>query len=348
MFSMEKLNNYTLKDMGQILGLKKSQVANIRAGKRELSALEVLLIKQSEDDLGLRFFNWLPDEKLFWHNVETLQSHLVIEDNEMAKMFSLEQRPFRFLRSNSKTLPWTSTEYFHLRYKIHPALWFSYELDCECLAKNIKSTFRSNAYLPTIFEGGGSKMRVLANLINFVHQKWGDDAAESLKASLQITQESLNFEKDISIRIFSSLHQRLRFFGAQDHHFEEMGAFNRLNRKNKAQLSQKVPPHLSQTHEVMKYFFQKLVGKLDLNRSFVVLKSDSKAISILAKPTEIFKKSYLPEQPFAQYEIALYIKGHIKVIPTYFGFNELSEVSMDFNPATGEAVYTGIIDSIKS
>lgn len=342
MFDMEKLNNYTLKDMGQILGLKKSQVANIRAGKRDLNALEVLLIKQNEDDLGLRFFNWLPDEKLFWDNIEALQSLLLIEDSEMAKMFSLEQRPFRFLRSNSKSLPWTSTEYFHLRYKIHPALWFSHELDCECLAKNIQSTFRSNAYLPTIFEGGGSKMRTLANSIQYTKKTWGEECSNALLAAMQITQNSLSFsEKSISIRAFATLHQKLRSFGAEDRHFIEMGYNNVANENNRKMFAQQIPSSCDSLPKIMVFFNNYLISKIDTNKTYQLIESSTKFIKFVAVPTHNFSNSFAPAPAFSQYEIALFAQGHFKVTPTYFGYKEFDRISLEFDDESGCATYTG-------
>lgn len=339
MFHVEILNQQTLQSAEKILGLKKSQIANIRAGKRELTALEALQLRQSQSDPLLCFFNWKADNKVFWNNLESLQALLGYSDQKMANAFSYNLRAFRLSRSKVKSLPWNCCEYFGYRYKVHPALWFTSELDVECLAKNILSPFKSNAYLPHIYEGGGSKMRLLANLLSYVQGTWGDNAAETLKSSLQVTQESLNFDKSISIRIFSEFHKRLRAYGACDHHFEEMGAYNKLNQKNRKILSQKIPEELIAPHKIMHYFIEHLVKSLDVNRSFKVLKSTPTDFVIEARPTQVFINAYLPDKPFAEYEIALYVKGHTKVIPTYFGLKEFKSVSLEFNQRDGSAIY---------
>lgn len=340
MFHVEILNQYTLEVAGQILGLKKSQVANIKAGTRSLTALEALLLRQSCGDRLLSFFNWESNEKIFWMNIETLQSHLNYNDAQMAQAFSCSLRIFRHSRSKAKSLPWNCCEYFGRRYKVHPALWFTNDVDIECLGDNIISPFRSNAYIPKRFEGGGSKMRLLANLVTYVHNKWGDEAAETLKSSLQITQESLNFEKDVSIRTFSEFHARLRAYGASDDDFDLMGQYNRQNAKNRRLLSQKVPADCKTYNQVFVHFLEKLIKTQEINRKFTVLKNTTTEICIKTEPTDVFLAAYLPQKPFAEHEIALYIKGHLKVIPTYFGLKEFESVLLDFDSKSGNALYT--------
>ena len=339
MIHMEILNQFPLDLAGQILGLKKSQVANIKAGTRELTALEVLLLRQSCDDRLLHFFNWTPDEYLFWRNVEELQSRLKFSDDKMAQAFSVSIRIFRHSRSIVKSLPWVCCEYFGMRFKLHPALWFTTDIDIKCLADNIASPFRSNAYIPSRFEGGGSKMRLLANLVTYVHNKWGDETAEALKSALQITQESLNFEKSVSIRAFSEFHSKLRIFGATDDDYESMGQYNRQNSKNRRLLSQKTPAHCKSFNQIIVHFIENLITTQEINRKFTIEKNTKNEIWIRTEPTQVFLQAYLPDPPFAEYEIALYIKGHIKVIPAYFCLPEFTEVKLEFDSTTGVALY---------
>tara|TARA_R110000868_G_scaffold306986_4_gene568449 strand:- start:7869 stop:8906 length:1038 start_codon:yes stop_codon:yes gene_type:complete len=340
MFDVEKINQHTLTRIGNIIGLQKSQVANIRAGKRELSALEVILINESEDNLILRFFNWQADELLFWNNIESLQSQIKKTDAQMAELFSLDQRTYRFHRAKGKSFAWKSCDYFYLRYKIHPLLWFSPDFDIDCLAKNINSPFKSNAYLPAIFEGGGSRMRTFANTIQYTKNTWGAEYANALLSAMQITQESLSFsEKSISIRVFATLHQKLRSFGAQDKHFVEMGSNNVVNESNRKMFSQLVPSEYKTVPEILKYFADHLVSKIDTNKVYSVLDSTSDYLKVKVTPSAAFIASFEAQHPFSQYEIALFAKGHMKITPTYFGLKPFERVEMEFNEVNGEAIY---------
>lgn len=342
MFDMEILNNSSLNCTGNILGLKKSQVANLRAGTRELTTLEVLLLKQASLDQELLFFNWRADELLFWTQVEKLQADLEYDDLMMASTFSTPLRNFRFARSRAKSLPWSSCNFFYMKFKIHPALWFSEDFDTECLAKNIRSVFKNTAYLPQIFEGGGSKMRTLSNSIQFVAQTWGENYSRALINSLQITPESLAFpEKSISLRVFATIHKKLRAFGAQDEHFIGMGAFNRTNERNRRMFAQHIPEKLSKQHEIMNYFVSKMINRVDVNKNYSVVAIDKHQFKAIAKPTETFTESFLPDSPFSEYEIALFALGHFKILPTYFGFPELQNISIEFDQDSGIARYFG-------
>src|SRR5690606_39551353 len=149
---MEILSQLSLIEAGHLLGLKKSQVANIRAGQRELSALESALLDEFQCPRELLFFNWLRDDLRFWANVEQLQSVLRYNDAQMSEHFSTTLKCFRFSRSRAKSLPQSSVNYFFLRYQFHPIMWFSPDADIDCLALNITSPFKSNAYLPKRFE----------------------------------------------------------------------------------------------------------------------------------------------------------------------------------------------------
>lgn len=342
MFDVEILNQSSLNSTGNILGLKKSQVANLRAGTRELTALEVLLLKQANLDQELLFFNWQADELLFWTQLEKLQADLGYNDSMMASTFSIPVRNFRFARSRAKSLPWSSCNFFYMKFKIHPALWFSEDFDTGCLARNILSVFKNTAYLPSIFEGGGSKMRTLSNSIQFVAQTWGENYSRALINSLQITPESLSFpEKSISLRVFATIHQKLRAFGAKDEHFIGMGAFNRANERNRRMFAQHIPEKLSQQHEIINYFVLKLINQIDVNKNYSVIAINKHHFKAMAKPTKTFSDSFLPGSPFSEYEIALFALGHFKIVPTYFGFPELQDISIEFDQESGIAQYLG-------
>tara|TARA_R110000868_G_scaffold117600_15_gene312544 strand:- start:51341 stop:52378 length:1038 start_codon:yes stop_codon:yes gene_type:complete len=340
MFDVEKINHNTLTQVGKIIGLQKSQVANLRAGKRELSALEVILINEDQDNLILRFFNWQADEVLFWNNIESFQSIISKTDAQMAELFSLDQRSYRFHRAKAKSLSWRACEYFHLRYKVHPVLWFTSEIDIDSLAKNMTSPFRSNAYLPAAFEGGGSRMRTFANTVMYARRTWGDEVASALLGSMQITQESLSFsEKSISIRVFATLHRKLRSFGAKDHHFIEMGSNNVINEVNRRLFAQHIPKHYKTMPEVLTFFADHLVAKIDTNKNYKVLESNDNFLNIVVSPTKSFIDSFDGLEPYSEYEIALFSKGHITITPTYFGFEPFSKVEIDFDNETGVAIY---------
>lgn len=341
MLDMELLGKHSQKDISQVLGLGKSQVSNIKLGQRNFTCLEVLKLQQAEQDPLLTFFNWKADDRIFWQHLEKLQDLLKIKDEQFADMFSLPVKQFRFARSNCRSLSWRECHYFEYRYKIHPALWFSEDIDLICLAKNIQSPFKSNAYLPEQFEGGGSRMRSLANAIMFVRQTWGQECSRALESSMQITPESLQFsEKSISIKIFSILHQKLRMFGAEDKHFISMGYNNKVNHKNKRLLAQKIPADVKGVGNTMKYYIDKLSGNIDTNKNYKTLKLTKNSITAISSPSENFLNSFKPSLPFSQREIALYGVGHLKTMPTYFGYPEFEHVEMSFNEQTGEAVYT--------
>ncbi|MBH47231.1 MAG: hypothetical protein CME71_03570 [Halobacteriovorax sp.] len=340
MFDVEKINSSTLTQLGSIIGLQKSQVANLRAGKREVSAMEVILLNEHEDNLILRFFNWQADEILFWNNLESLQSMISKPDAQMAELFSLDQRTYRFNRAKAKSLPWRACEYFHQRYKIHPVMWFTHDIDIDCLAKNMNSPFKSNAYLPASFEGGGSRMRTFANTVLYARKTWGNEVANALLASMQITQDSLSFpEKSISICVFASLHQKLRQFGAQDQHFIEMGSNNVMNEINRRLFAQHIPKNCKTMSQVLSYFADHLVAKIDTNKIYKVIESNETFLNVLVTPTQSFKESFNELGPYSEYEIALFTKGHMIITPTYFGFKPFLKVELEYNDETGAANY---------
>lgn len=341
MLDMELLERHAQKSIGQVLGLGKSQVSNIKLGQRNFTCLEVLLLQQSEQDPLLSFFNWKADDRIFWQHLENLQELLKIKDEDFSNMFSLSVKQFRFARSNCRSLSWRECHYFEHRYKIHPALWFTQDIDLQCLAKNIQSPFKSNAYLPEQFEGGGSRMRSLANAIQFVRQTWGQECSSALTSSMQITPESLHFsEKSISIKIFSILHQKLRIFGAKDEHYISMGYNNKVNHKNRRLLAQKIPRDISGVGNTMKYYIDHLSSNIDTNKHYKTLKLTKNSISAISKPSENFINSFRPSHPFSEREIALYGIGHMKTMPTYFGYPEFDHVELVFDESTGEAHYT--------
>ena len=268
---MEILEQLTLNQSAQILGLKKSQVANLRANTRELSTLEYLQLKQFQADQELLFFNWQENDLIFWNHIEQLQELLKYSDQSMSEMFSIQLRSFRFSRSRTKSLPWSCSNYFNARFKFHPVMWFSPDADIECLAKNISSPFKSNAYLPKIFEGGGSKNRTLINAIQYISEAFGPNYARALTYSLQITPESLTFaEKDISLRVFALIHKKLRAFGAIDEHYINMGSFNRMNERNRRMFTQQVPSNIKMLHEILDFFVKNMINKVDRNKMFKI------------------------------------------------------------------------------
>lgn len=340
MFDVENLANYSLNHAAQILNLKKSQVSNIRIGTRELTTLEAILLRQDQNDRLLNFFNYVEDDRLFWINIEKLQELLAYSDEAMAACFSLDLRSFRFNRSRCKSLPLSSTNFFHMKYKLNPVLWFTHDIDLECLAKNMSSLFKSNALLPKIFDGGGSKIRTLANTVQFVSQKWGEACARELIGSLQITNDALQFsEKSISIRVFATIHKKIRSFGATDDDFIEMGSFNRVNARNVKMLAQKIPEELTLPHQVMSYFVNNLIMTIDSNKKYRVLESTPSIFIAEGTPTDLFYEKFKPYPVFSEYEIGLFVLGHLKVIPTYFGFREFSKIEMSFDEKSGKGIY---------
>jgi hypothetical protein len=332
---VEKIENYSLKQASKILGLKKSQITNLRQEKRALSALEELKLIKNSNTLAARFlsfYRWQEDDLVFWKNLESLQSKLGSNDQMMANYFKLTQRQFRFYRSRGKSFSRKNLEHFQEISKTHPIVWFCSDIDILCIANNISAHFKRSAYLPSQFEGGGSKMRSLSNALLYVKKEWGEECMQALMNSMQIHPDAINFsEKSISIQVFSTLHKKLRHFGANDEDFVKMGAFNRLNAKNKRMLSQKIPRSLKSPLQVMDYFFSHLAQSIDQNRHYKVVSKSLSKIELQLTPTPLFQQAYFPLKPFSQYEIALYISGHLKVVPTYFGLNEFSQVALDFD-----------------
>ncbi len=338
---MEYLKNYTLDEVSQILGLKKSQVSNIRHGQRELSALEVMLCKRAEGHHEINFFDWSPNDGVFWFNLEALQSQLNFSDQALAQLLRIELRKFRFARARKRSLPHKICQNFLQAFELTPEILFCKSFDPWCLAQNILSPFHSNAYLPKRFEGGGSKMKTLKNAFSYVETAWDKETALQLKRSMQVSEKSTTFvEKEISIRIFSELHQRLRRFGALDRHFIDMGSFNKNNLSNKKMYSQIMSMRKYAPHIGLDYFFRHLVQSIDNNVHFKVVKSTAKEFILESLPGKFFKNAFSPHEEDSGREIGLYRLGHIKVIPGYFDYPELNDAQLEYFPETGRCVYS--------
>lgn len=341
MLDMDLMGRYSQRQISQILKLSTSQVSNINLGQRFFTCLEVLRLQHSLQEPLLRIFDWKDDDRVFWNNVENFQSLLRARDHQIAEMFDLPAKSFRLSRANCRSLSWRACHHFEQTYHIHPALWFTNDIDIECIVKNICSPFKSNAYLPNKFEGGGSRMRSLANALQFVHKNWGEECAQALQGSMQIMPESLTFsEKKISIEVFAILHQKLRLLGAKDNDFISMGFNNRVNHKNRRLLAQKVPKHIKGLGNTMRFYIDELSENIDTNKYYKTLKLTKSAIIAKAVPRESFKDSFVSKKPYSEKEIALYGQGHLKTIPTYFGYPEFDRVEMLFSEETGEAIYT--------
>lgn len=184
-------------------------------------------------------------------------------------------------------------------------------------------------------------MRTLANSIQFIHKTLGKEVALTIQRSMQVMNESLKFsEKQISIEAFAILHRKLRALGAKDHYFISMGHNNKINNKNRRLLAQKIPSNITGLGNTMKFYIDKLSEFVDTNKTYRTLKLTKTSISAIAIPREEFYQSFSGGVPYSQKEIALYGQGHLKTMPTYFGFPEFDNVEMSFDEITGEATYT--------
>lgn len=337
---MESIENFSINQLSIILDLKKSQAANLRSGKREITSMESLLLAQAAGEQGINFFDWKVDERIYWNNLTYLQDELEFNDKSFAKLFNHEQRRFRFLRAHCRSLAHFDFLNFCRRFDLAYEIFFSKSFDAKCLASNIKSPFHSNAYLPKRFEGGGSKMRTLSNAFDFVNSEFGNETAHSLRRSMQVPKEALSFpEKEISIRIFAEIHRRLRMFGASDEVFIKMGSFNQFNKRNKRMYSQSAKLSGLSLHSALKEFFGNAIKTIDRNVHFKVLHATTESFVLETVPGEVFKNAFIDGEYDSAYEIGLYRLGHIKVIPTYFGFNQLQDELLEFEEKTGRCVY---------
>lgn len=338
---MEKITNFTIQQLTSILDLKKSQAANLRNGKREINSTEALLLAQASGEQKMNFLDWKVDERIYWNNLCELQEKLSFNDRNFSILFKRSQREFRFLRANCRSLPHKDFADFCKKFDLAFELFFSNSFDADCLANNIKSPFQSNAYLPKRFEGGGSKMRTLNNAFDFMTSEYGTQTAHYLRQAMQVPKDALNFpEKEISIRIFAEIHKRLRMFGAADEIFVKMGSFNQYNKNNKRMYSQSAQLSDLPIHHALRDFFSNAIKAIDKNVHFKVLSASMDEFILETTPGEVFTTAFKDAEYNSAFEIGLYRLGHIKVIPTYFGFAELKQEKLEFEHKTGRCVYS--------
>lgn len=342
MFSVNSIESIKVNQIKELLNISRTQAYYLKKNQREMSLLDYILIAQYDPDHELVFFNWSASNLLFWNNLNSLQESLVQTDETMAQYFFISLRKYRYFRACTKSLPWQNCLLFFKKYHFHPIHFFSPDIDIECLSKIIKSPFSKTSFLPQVFEGGGSKMRTLSNCFDFIKDELGAKTSKALLHALQITDHSLTFsDKDISIKIFSILHQKLRMFRMNDDFFIKMGAFNQYNHINKVMLSQAIPRDIKSFRGIFEYVISNLVGKVDTNRAYILKEIDDQNFEIELKPTPVFNQAFYPSAPFSVYETFLYVLGHIKIIPTYFNKSPFADLMLIYNEQKQSALIKG-------
>src|SRR5690606_7682741 len=159
--------------------------------------------------------------------------------------------------------------------------------------------------------------------------------------SMQISAQSLNFaEKDISIRIFSELHKRLRMFNAKDADYIKMGSFNKYNISTKRMYSQLVGERTMKVHQLLRHTFNNLIQLVDKYVHYDVLESTENKFILESTPGELFKNAFSANENDYGYEVGLYRLGHIKTYPCYFGHRELQNEQLHFEPRDGTCTYS--------
>ncbi|PIP90812.1 MAG: hypothetical protein COW01_12400 [Bdellovibrionales bacterium CG12_big_fil_rev_8_21_14_0_65_38_15] len=342
MFTVNNIEQIDLKQIQELLNISRTQAYYLKTKQRGMSLLDSMLISQYEPDNELLFYNWQPSELLFWKNIDALQESLKQDDQKMAEHFNISKRRYVYLRASTKSIPWQNCRYFFNKYKFQPVHFFTTEIDIECLSNIIKSPFIKTSFLPSTFDGGGSKMRTLANCFDYIKKELGSKRANSLLYALQITEHSLTFsDKNISIKIFSILHQKLRMYRLEDSFFIKMGEYNKYNKINKNIFEQNIPKKYQSSFQTsFKYFITNLTYKFDINRKYDLLEINENFFRLKINPTEIFIKAFNPESPFSIQETYLYIQGHFNILPTYLGYSEIKNSEMTVNKK-GEAQLLG-------
>lgn len=342
MFSVNIIEKTNLKHIQELLNISRTQAHYLKTKQRGLSLLDSMLISQYEPDNELLFYNWQPSELLFWNNVDLLQQQLKHNDQQMADHFNISKRKFTYFRASTKSLPWENCKYFFKKYNFQPVHFFTHDIDIICLAKIIKSQFLKTSFLPSTFDGGGSKMRTLANCFDYIKLELGAKKAISLLHALQVTEHSLSFsDKNISIKIFSILHQKLRMYHLNDSFFIRMGEYNKYNKINKSIFKQNIPlSNQNSFQTAFRYFIANLTYKFDINRKYELTELNKDMFEIKITPTDVFINAFNPESPFSIKETYLYIQGHFNILPTYLGFKEFSNTQMTVNNK-GEARLIG-------
>lgn len=342
MFSVNLIEKIELKQIQELLNVSRTQAHYLKTKQRGMSLLDSMLISQYVPDNELLFYDWHPSELLFWNNIDTLQELLKQTDQEMAVHFDISKRKYTYLRASTKSLPWENCRCFFRKYNFNPIHFFTYDIDIKCLASIMKSPFIKTSFLPSSFEGGGSKMRTLANCFDYIKRELGVKKANSLLHALQITEHSLTFsDKSISIKIFSILHQKLRMYRLEDSFFIKMGEYNKYNKINKSIFKQNISKKNQSTFQAaFNYFIVNLTHKFDINRDYELLTLNEEKFVIKINPTDIFINAFNPESPFSIKETYLYIQGHFNILPTYLGFKEITRTEMMVNE-NGEALLKG-------
>ncbi len=342
MLGVNKIEQIKLIHIQELLNVSRTQAYYLKTKQRGLSLLDSMLISQYEPDNELIFYNWYPSELLFWNNIENLQDLLMNTDLQMAEHFNISKKKYSYFRSLTKSLPWENCEYFYKKYDLNPIHFLTHDIDLKCLSKVITSAFTKTSFLPSTLDGGGSKMRTLSNCFDYIKQEIGAKQAKSLLQALQISEHSLSFaDKNISIKIFSILHEKLRMYRKDDSFFIEMGAYNKKNKSNKIMAAQALPKQLTKANDIFQFAIENLVSRVDINREYKLESITSLEFKMRITPTEIFKKAFFPNKPFCEYETYLYILGHMRVIPTYFNLKEINDIKLQYDSKSGQALIAG-------